>query len=440
MISSAWIAGVIITYMIGYSVARSHVNLTLFLVMILIGVVIRFSAFETGVIFRGYFIDEVRGTYSDLLWSFIWLSIFTVVTFISYVTSGNHCMKVARRVSGACKIPLHSDKTIAALFYGATALGVSFLLISVRFGGIENAIVFLSRRALAGITGLGFLNLSLQFSFVFIGIAIYFARLNKRSFLSLLAVTLATIVIWLSFVTGSRGTTAIYSLGFCLFWYWTPIKPSGNGSNQFGISLRTAILLISIIVLGVFAIVVVGADIRNVAQGKLQMFNLLTSFDGAILKFLAAFPIIDLMSSVKIYVEYHGHDYGLQFVNYFGRFIPRALWPEKPEIFGVAMRFFFSGDRLSGVPPTMPGEWYIAFGHIGIVVSGIILGFALRVCDKLWLLARQQRDAIIPAVFLTGIVPIRMVREGMEIGLFFIIYTAVAFFLFKIVSVSKFRA
>ncbi|MBY6140973.1 oligosaccharide repeat unit polymerase [Leisingera daeponensis] len=437
MAVDVWLAAVLVAAMLSYAVVRQHINLALFLTLMLLGVVFRFGYIDAGLITEGYFFREVRGKPADLLWSYQWLLIFTLAAFAAYGASGNGGRRAAQKLSNACKLPVRSDLAGVSVLAAAAMLAAAIMFIASLFGGLGNAIQFLSRRAGAGTAGLGFITLSLQFSFVFIGLAIHSARINRRFFLASAAMAMGLLQIWIIFATGSRGTAAINALGFSLFWFWTPQRPSQDGSARFGMRPRTALMLAAAGTVAVFLLVVVGGAIRDVAQGKSQSLDLAESFDGAALEFAAALPIVDLMSAVKTYVDYQGHDYGMQFINYLGRFIPRSIWTEKPDVFGVAMRVFFSGDRLSGVPPTMAGEWYIAFGGTGILLGGILLGFILRVCDKLWLLARTQSHAVIPAVFLTGTVPVRMVREGMEIGVFFLIYITAAFILFRFISRLK---
>lgn len=63
-------------------------------------------------------------------------------------------------------------------------------------------------------------------------------------------------------------------------------------------------------------------------------------------------------------------------------YIPRALWPGKPESYSLA----FGREFLSAIPhaegtfftPTLPGELYLNFGVVGVLAGGLLMGFLLR--------------------------------------------------------------
>jgi len=68
---------------------------------------------------------------------------------------------------------------------------------------------------------------------------------------------------------------------------------------------------------------------------------------------------------------------------YYGRtiyqFIPRAIWPGKPSFDYVVayLSFKVPGIYTQGLTATLPGEAYVAFGPVGIVLILFAFGFAL---------------------------------------------------------------
>lgn len=63
--------------------------------------------------------------------------------------------------------------------------------------------------------------------------------------------------------------------------------------------------------------------------------------------------------------------------------IPRAIWPSKPsgEYIKIYERMYGNGDLGKGVAVLNYGEYYLAFGWIGVLLGFVLLGWGYR---KLW--------------------------------------------------------
>lgn len=85
-----------------------------------------------------------------------------------------------------------------------------------------------------------------------------------------------------------------------------------------------------------------------------------------------ASPIYPIVHRVPSQVPYK---YGMNYVAYFNRFIPRILWPDKPRGIGIECAAIFYGRHNSGgVPPGELGEAYWAGGILGVVVVFFLWG------------------------------------------------------------------
>jgi len=66
-----------------------------------------------------------------------------------------------------------------------------------------------------------------------------------------------------------------------------------------------------------------------------------------------------------------------------GLFIPRIVWPDKPDIsigreFGHTFRFIHPLDRETEVAPSIVGDFYWNFGVVGVVLGMPLMGAAYR--------------------------------------------------------------
>ncbi len=73
--------------------------------------------------------------------------------------------------------------------------------------------------------------------------------------------------------------------------------------------------------------------------------------------------------------------YGISYLTWITGWVPKELWPDKPEIStGLLVRKYIYGmkTRVGGFPPGMIGEAYMNFGYIGIPIICFIIGAILK--------------------------------------------------------------
>ena len=87
----------------------------------------------------------------------------------------------------------------------------------------------------------------------------------------------------------------------------------------------------------------------------------------------AVFPIVAKVPKNVPYL------YGSNYFFYLSKFVPRALWPDKPRGIGIQCADVFYGRvGVGGVPPGAIGEAYWTGGTVGIIVIFLLWGMALR--------------------------------------------------------------
>lgn len=82
------------------------------------------------------------------------------------------------------------------------------------------------------------------------------------------------------------------------------------------------------------------------------------------------------------HVKESGVTYGRQLLGVLLFFIPRSLWPNKPIGSGAYMAE--SIGTFSNISCPLPGEGYINFGLIGLIIFGILFGYAAKKIDDLY--------------------------------------------------------
>ncbi len=141
-------------------------------------------------------------------------------------------------------------------------------------------------------------------------------------------------------------------------------------------------------------------------------------------------PMIDHLALSREYVTREGHDMGKTYLNAPLLFIPRAIWPGKPEQLSKNVRYVFWGDDSGGIPPGLFGESYIAFGWLGVIMAGILFARLLVIVDRfidaghvplLSLVRRAIFPPIIGFILVRGGIDIGIYRVGMVIVMYFII-------------------
>jgi hypothetical protein len=91
----------------------------------------------------------------------------------------------------------------------------------------------------------------------------------------------------------------------------------------------------------------------------------------------------------------HAYDFGSHLGLIPLSILPRALWPDKPTI---SLGIWFRDELVppgifregSSVAVTWPGEFYISFGPIGVIVGMFLVGVALQAFNSYFVVPRRN--------------------------------------------------
>lgn len=305
---------------------------------------------------------------------------------------------------------------------------ISYLtLLSISQGGLGLAISILQKRSLVFDSEVFYIKIINIFFCTAVLISFYCKRTNPKSFTAITGFFTSTLIIIslaLLFLIGGRGAFLTQLLSLIFIYHITERKKGA-----------ATLLLPIIIAASVLCSIIFGLVIREAAQKDLTFDEALQGSTHQIVETVTGtFPIIDLFTSARYYADQTGHDYGIQFVNYFTRIIPRSIWPEKPLISGLEIRKFYSGHTLSGVPPTIFGEFYIAFGVIGLIICSIVLSLFLRFLSSLH--QHSQSNTGLSLLYITLLIQMifSSLRAGLEISIFTLIYYLTAIIIVKFLT------
>ncbi len=81
-----------------------------------------------------------------------------------------------------------------------------------------------------------------------------------------------------------------------------------------------------------------------------------------------------------IYVSKEGYNYGSQLLGAVVFWVPRAIFPEKPEPSGFIVADYMGYQYLNLALP-LYAEWYLAIGLPGVLAFGFLCGIVLRTVD-----------------------------------------------------------
>lgn len=118
------------------------------------------------------------------------------------------------------------------------------------------------------------------------------------------------------------------------------------------------------------------------------------------------------MLAMRDWPARHGFRGGEDFVNGAAGVVPRAIWPEKPEVIvpGAWFRQIYEPEVRNGWPMGSAGEWYLNFGWIGVVSGGLVSGVVLA-----WVQGRLRHAAESPMAFVTTlIVGLQVIEIGVN--------------------------
>lgn len=315
-----------------------------------------------------------------------------------------------------------TDKSKANLYRVSIAVYLisSFLyifVISMIFGGPFEAFSALQRRAILFGSQINFARLFLFFAasaLIVAGVVSKERRGNYRIIVILLALFHAALV----FLTGARGLSLVQ--------FAAVIYSTGIVDTQRLYSVRNFIFGIAASIFTYVALIF-GLALRISAQSGESLSRTLAEVSSrGTAGLLNNFNYFELFSASVLFAERNGINFGQNFLNVLLRPVPRSIWPDKPLGVGLQMREEFYGDRLSGVPPTLLGEFYIAFGVVGMVLVGIIIALSVAYVKRNEFKSKNPYLLGFLSLFVFSF-PMEMMKAGFEIVSVYYVYYAAGF-------------
>lgn len=303
----------------------------------------------------------------------------------------------------------------------AAVCWLAFLIgMAAQYGSLLQAFSFLQKRALLFGTETILLRALPNVALPGLAAALYLSRAEGRKFWAAGLVAAAICHTALLFLTGARGASVTHAVVLTVA--WLAAKPGRMPRLRLGLRGAGMALIGAPLVIGV---VLLGMTFRLVAQRNLSLSSAWASVSQSAPEVLSGtFNAIDLYAAARNFAQVHGLDFGAQYLGYVLRFVPRAVWPDKPLTLGLQMREFYYGDRLSGVPPTVFGEFYIAGSVFGLILGCVLFGVLLALLKRMYDRSHTNPYLASTYAFLLIQLTFGVVKSGFENSLFTILYYA----------------
>lgn len=92
------------------------------------------------------------------------------------------------------------------------------------------------------------------------------------------------------------------------------------------------------------------------------------------------FDAFQQMFNIMRYVHDEGYSFGLNFLGGIAFFIPRLIWHSKPEHLGY-LSSYHAGYEYNNLSAPLLGEFYYAFGFIGVILGAVFFGYIVKKVD-----------------------------------------------------------
>ena len=301
------------------------------------------------------------------------------------------------------------SRSLIVLIIGVGAFALFFLFMTISYGSLENMWLNLRARDIGGAAGTGYIALLSDITIVTSAIAAQcrFGRSGEdrctRSNFLFPVLALASLVLLI--VLGGRGAILQFVLVIAIIVSLCRPRQATSRWPLLGIVL----LSVSVVVLGYAS--------RYSAQRNIAFGDSLTVTMGNLGNTLSApFALLDHYMLAKEFVARRGLDLGAELPIFLSQPIPRAFWPEKPRVLPLRIREEFWRDMSGGIPATIFGEFYIAFGLAGVFSGAILLGVGVGVLRRLYGASMLNPELSVLYALLTVIAVFTAVRSGLEIG------------------------
>lgn len=406
----------IVTILIIFAAIRAQ---SLILIMLGIAILIGFDLRSAFIIFESEFI--LISSFGYILSSqpetaFVQSILYILIAKISIFVSMLFILKRYANTPIAYKqISAGNGLWSASWILYAASTAAYLIFISIIFGNPVEAFSALQRRAILYGSEVNFARI---FLFIAASALVVSGAISRdkapshRKYVILIGLAHSGLV----FLTGSRGL-AVVQLAAVIY--------------SCGLISSTRIFSIKNIAVGVIGLfttyvaLVTGLALRITAQSGQPFGRTLSevaSQGGA--GILNSFNYFELFSATVLFTQENGASFGSNFLNILLRPIPRSIWSEKPLGVGLQLREAFYGDRLSGVPPTFFGEFYLAFGWAGMVLAGALIVFAAGLVQKREHATKNPYAIGFISIF-TFSFPIEMMKSGFEVISIFYVYYAI---------------
>lgn len=356
--------------------------------------------------------------------SILTLTAFAFVVFVSVETLMHYKKKRARHFTTkigfkAFNLPVNVSLTFfySILFIYFICLFSYFLLMISAAGSFQAVLQIFSMRVSSKLQGLHYLSLISDYailtSLYLFAIQKFSPNVRKKS----LAVRLVVLISFsMLIIQGGRGNIIMYIISLSL------INMASKNSIKIGLKKLVMIMLL------VFSIAVLGLTSRVASQQDISMQAAFARVAGNLVSTLSApFAIYDHFILSERYSEKVGHDYGMFYLENFTRPVPRAIWPEKPEVLGKKVRAAFWGDSEGGIPPGLVGELQISFSYLGVIIGALVYGWLLYLLTQHYFAMLKNSKAVVFVSVMVPYLSFNLVRGGLDVG-----FTRIVIFCFLI--------
>lgn len=355
---------------------------------------------------------------------------------IAFTVLGYACVKKSQAASIMPILikritPAEKNSTVySSIVLLLSCWAIFFIGITSIYGSPYDALSALQRRALTFGSSVTILRIFITVAFAPLLIIVAEAFRTERAHrgFKLLAATLAVSHLCGVFLTGGRG--AMLTQAFVMI----ALIMLVISKKHLRLTIATTLAAIASAIL-VVIVIVGGYALRISAQKSIPLSVAMEqAIPDSMLIVSGTFPLLDMYSGAYVLARDEGLSYGENIINIGGRFIPRDIWPTKPDIVAIEIRKHVYGDRLSGAPPTVFGEFYYAFSWLGLLIGGLVLGSLIKLVDAL-------RNYVVHFPIAAGIyfylsfqISFGIVKSGFENSLFHVIYFALGLIAVKLIS------
>ncbi|MGW7834704.1 O-antigen polysaccharide polymerase Wzy [Staphylococcus xylosus] len=200
-----------------------------------------------------------------------------------------------------------------------------------------------------------------------------FADTKKSKVMNFIIIIIAVLIV-LTFVFGRRILIYPTIAAIIIYIYRTGYKPS---------ILKVSILSIFSIFIGLPLLMSIRT--LGIKDGVSNFIEIIKGDYNQYLNYLAIGT--DVTYSYSLAAIILSEDVKITFLTLFKPlfiFIPRSIWPNKPEALSEALvhKMNLPFEKGMSIPPGLVGESYVYFGIIGVILVGIIFGVICGIADN----------------------------------------------------------